>query len=167
MKRREFLKAAGAASAASLVRGTMAQPGRRYAIVMDANDAVAGSPAVRWAAEQLRGAIAAKGGLCQVVASSEQVRGVAFYVIVAAADSSDDQEFPQSRRGAMAAENVSGWRQGGRRRAGHSCLRAATREDLSYGLLELAERVRFGANPDRRCIWRSHSKRNLPTKCVA
>ena len=82
MKRREFLKVAGAASAASLVPSSMAQVGRGCTIVIDGSDPVAGAPPVQWAAEQLRAALAAKGALCRIVAPGERVRGAALYVVV-------------------------------------------------------------------------------------
>jgi hypothetical protein len=147
MKRREFLKVAGAASAATLVRGTMAQPGRRFAIVIDSNDAVAGSPAVQWAADQLRGALAAKGKLCQVVTSSERVRGVAFYVIVAAADSSMTRSFPKAgaELGGRECFRLAPGRQGG---VPATLVCGSDVGGFVYGLLELAERVRFNVNPE-------------------
>jgi hypothetical protein len=146
MKRREFLKAAGAASAATLVRGAMAQTGRSYAIVIDAHDAVAGSPAVEWAADQLRGALAAKGRLCQVVTSSERVRGVAFYVLAAAAGSSMTRSF------ANAGAEFGGqecFRLAPGRYAGVPAILVSGSDarGFVYGLLELAEQVRFSVNP--------------------
>src|ERR1035441_9454952 len=82
MKRREFLKVAGAVSAATIARGAMAQSGRGFVIVIDSNDPVASAPPVQWAAEQLRAALAAKGAWCHVVTSQERVRGAAFFVLV-------------------------------------------------------------------------------------
>jgi hypothetical protein len=145
MKRREFLKAAGAASAASLVPGAMAQAARGYAIVIDASDPVAGAPPVRWAADQLRAAIAARGALCHVVDAAVRIRGVGFYVLVnatgllparndahhgAAPIGAETFALVASRNGGMPATVVSG-----------SDVRGYV-----YGLLELAERVRFGAD---------------------
>src|ERR1700689_2685203 len=86
MKRREFLKVAGAASAGAMAHGAIAQSGRGCTIVIDGSDPVAGAPPVQWAAEQLRAALAAKGALCRIVISGEgggeRVRGSAFYVLV-------------------------------------------------------------------------------------
>ena len=72
MKRREFIKLAGAASAASVAQGALAQSGRGCSIMIDARDPVAGAPPVLWAAEQLRAALAAKGALCWIVRAGEQ-----------------------------------------------------------------------------------------------
>jgi hypothetical protein len=125
----------------------MAQTGRRYAIVIDSNDAVAGSPAVQWAADQLRGALAAKGKLCQVVTSGERVRGVAFYVLVAGAGSSMTKSFAKAGAELGGAECflLAPGRQGG---VPATLVCGSDVRGFVYGLLELAERVRFSANPE-------------------
>jgi hypothetical protein len=90
MKRREFLKAAGAASAVSLARSVGAAPAPGFIIAIDDRDPLASAGPVRWAAEQLRAAIAAKGALCRIVLSREKIQGqqlrsAAFFVFVDAA----------------------------------------------------------------------------------
>ena len=144
MKRREFLKVAGAASAATIARGSMAQSGRGFVIVIDSNDPVACAPPVQWAADELRAALAAKGAWCHVVTSQERVRGAAFFVLVNAT-------------GLAAAKNVAqtpGWRPGAEsfvlapgRQGGVPATIVSGNDVLGYvyGLLELTERVRFGA----------------------
>ena len=146
MKRREFLKAAGAASAASLVPGAMAQSGHSYAIIIGANDRAAGSPAVQWAADQLRGALAAKGRLCRVAASTEGVREAAFYVVVAAAGSTAAKSFPKGRPEIAGAEcfRLTPGRYGS---APAILVSGSDARGFVYGLLELAERVRFSSDP--------------------
>ena len=149
MKRREFLKAAGAVSAVSLVPGARAQAGRSYVIEVDSADRVVSSPPVQWAVEQLRSTIAAKGGLCRVLQTAERrerIRGAVFYVLV-------------NGTGLATARNAAG---SGTQQMGAECFAlapdrvagvAATVVSGSdargyvYGLLELAERVRFGTNP--------------------
>ncbi len=96
MKRREFLKLAGAASAARVARGATVKSGRGFAIVVDAHDPVANSLPVRWAAEQLREALAAKGKLCQVIDSTQRVPGVAFQVLVGGVASEWAKGFPHA-----------------------------------------------------------------------
>ncbi len=146
MRRREFLKGAGAASAAAMARGVVAQAGRGYAIAIDGNDPVAGAPAVRWAADQLRGAIAAKGRSCRITSSTERARGTGFYVLV-------------NSTGLVPSQNAShapGWQAGAEsfslspgRFAGMpaTIVSGGDVRGYVYGLLELAERVAFGADP--------------------
>jgi hypothetical protein len=166
MKRREFLKAAGAASAATLARGAMAQAGRGCSIVVDGNDAVAGAPPVQWAAEQLRVALAAKGALCRIVPPGERVRGSAFYVVVnspGVASASRTSTGPASANPTSAgrtptpsaplmATNLPAWHGGEESFAltpGHYAGMPATFVSANdvlgyvYGLLEMAERVQF------------------------
>ena len=146
MKRREFLKVAGAASAVSFVPCAMAQSGRTYAIVIDASDRVANSPPAAWAADQLRGALAAKGKLCRVAASTERFRGTAFNIVVAAAGSTLAKSFPKAGAGLTGADcfRLVPGRFGG---APALLVSASDARGYVYGLLELAERVRFGVDP--------------------
>jgi hypothetical protein len=152
MKRREFLKVAGAASAVSLARGVGAAPAPSFIISIDDRDPIASAAPVRWAAEQLRAAIAAKGALCRIVSlrekiPGEQLRSAAFFVFVDAA--------------ALTATNSA---HAGDLRIGPECFAllpgsvkrthtsgvTASGSDVRgyvYALLELAERVQCGADP--------------------
>jgi hypothetical protein len=150
MKRREFLKVAGAASAATMAHGAMAQSGRGCSIIIDGNDPVAGAPPVRWAAEQLRGALAAKGALCRILTSGERIRGAAFYVLVNSAGPASTGPTAPSN-----APHLPAWRPGEESFAltpGKFAGMPATFVSGSdvrgyvYGLLEMAERVRFAAD---------------------
>jgi len=150
MKRREFLKVAGAASAATIAHGAMAQSGRGCSIIIDGNDSVAGAPPVRWAAEQLRGALAAKGALCRILTSGERIRGAAFYVLVNSAGPASTGPTAPSN-----APHLPAWRPGEESFAltpGKFAGMPATFVSGSdvrgyvYGLLEMAERVRFAAD---------------------
>lgn len=150
MKRREFLKVAGAASAATMARGAMAQSGRGCSIIIDGNDPVAGAPPVRWAAERLRGALAAKGALCRIVTSGEKIHAAAFYVIVGSgglgstgpAASSNAPHLPSWHGGAESFSLTPG------RFAGMPAtfVSGSDVRGFVYGLLEMAERVRFAAD---------------------
>jgi hypothetical protein len=146
MKRREFLKVAGAATAATIARDAVGQAARSYLIVLDANDAVTNSPAVQWAADQLRGAIAAKGRVCRVVASNERVRGVVFAVVVSAAGLKQAQNGEHTQTTRPGAESF-GLAPGHFAGAPATMVWARDVRGYVYGLLELAERVRFGGNP--------------------
>jgi hypothetical protein len=150
MKRREFIKLAGVASAASVARGALAQSGRGCLIKIDARDPVAGAPPVLWAAEQLRAALAAKGALCRVVKGGEKLLGAAFYVLVNSEEPTSAGLTPAAN-----APRLPVW-QGEResfaltpiRYAGTQATIVSGSDVLGYvyGLLELAERVRFGAD---------------------
>jgi hypothetical protein len=188
MKRREFLKVAGAASAGAMAHGAIAQAGRGCTIVIDGSDPIAGAPPVQWAAEQLRAALAAKGALCRIVisgaGSSERVRGSAFYVLVNSAATSSvpvpGGKAPASP--ASAGKTQAGQKSAGVASAGLKSTGLVSTESAShlpawhpgaesfaltpgryavipativsgndvrgcvYGLLEIAERVRFAAD---------------------
>jgi len=146
MKRREFLKVAGAASAAAMARGAMAQAARGYAILVDTRDAVAGSPAVAWAADQLRSALAAKGRLCQVAGSTARAPRAAFYVLVAGTGSTWAKSFPHASAALSAAESFR-LTQGRYLTAPAILVSGSDARGYVYALLELAERVAFGADP--------------------
>ena len=152
MKRREFLKVAGAASAVSLARGVGAAPAPVFIISIDDRDPIASAGPVRWAAEQLRAAIAAKGALCRIVSLREKIQGdqlrsAAFFVFVDAAalpatntlhagDLSIGPECFALMPGSVKRTHTAGVTASGSDVRGYV-----------YALLELAERVQFGADP--------------------
>ena len=146
MKRREFIKLAGAVSAESVARAAKPTARRNFAIVIDAGDPVAGSGPVRWAAEELRSAIAAKGALCRVADSLNQARGATVYVFVnaiAVNSATSSQKTNSKPTGAEHFQLVPG-------RMGTAPVVLVLGSDVRgyvYGLLELAERVRFGTDP--------------------
>jgi hypothetical protein len=146
MKRREFLKGAGAVGAVAVSHGAVAQAGRSYLIVTDANDPMVTLPAVEWAVEQLRATIAGKGRLCRVVASSEHMHGVAFSVVVAAPGSAVAKGFPHADGELAGAERIR-LAPGRYASAPAILVSGSDARGYVYALLELAERVRFGSNP--------------------
>ena len=146
MKRREFLRLAGAASTVSLSRGAMAQAVRGIVITIDTTDPVAGAAPVRWAAEQLRMALTAKGAWCRVVTPPLHARGAAFYVVVNATALTPSRNAPHASAGPLGAESfvLAAGRQEG---VPATIVSGSDVRGYVYGLLELAERVQFGANP--------------------
>ncbi len=145
MKRREFLKVAGAVSAATVARGAMAQGSRGASIVLDAHDPLAGAAPVQWAAEQLRAALAAKGALCRIVAPGERARGSAFYVVVNSAGVTPAATTPHLAAWNGGAESFS-LTPGRFAGMPATIVSGSDVRGYVYGLLELAERVRFGAD---------------------
>lgn len=146
MRRREFLKAAGAASAAAVARGAMAQAARGYAIVMDTHDALIASPAVAWAADQLRSALAAKGKLCQVAGLTARAPRAAFYLLLAGTGSAWAKSFAHASAALAGAESFR-LTSGRYLNAPAILVSASDIRGYVYALLELAERVAFGPDP--------------------
>ena len=142
IQRREFLKLAGAVSAASLTRGALADTARGVAIVIDAQDPVASSQPVRWAAERLGNALKEKGA---IVVDDDHTKS-AFQVIVAGPASDLSKSFPQAGAGLGGADSL---RLTIGKRAGTPAIliSGSNERGFVYGLLELAERVRFNADP--------------------
>ena len=146
MKRREFLQLAGAASAVSVARGAMAQAVRGIVITIDSNDPVAGAAPVRWAAEQLRMTLTAKGAWCRVVTPPLHAHGAAFFVVVKATALTPSRNAPHASAGPLGTESfvLAAGRQEG---VPATIVSASDVRGYVYGLLELAERVQFGVNP--------------------
>ncbi|MDR3753431.1 MAG: hypothetical protein P4K93_07680 [Terracidiphilus sp.] len=146
MKRREFLKVAGAASAAGLAKGALAATGKGIAIVLDPGVAILKAPSVWWAAEQLRSAIATRGVLSRIVDSPSQIPGHAFCVIFTYGQEklppghphADDTNFAPDGFRIIAA---------GDRFVPGLLVGASNERGFIYALLELAERVRYGREP--------------------
>jgi len=146
IERRQFLKAAGAASVLGLSRTAFAAPGGRTSILIDANDSGAASGPVKRAAEQLRRALAAKGVNCQIVQSTDEAKGANSCIVVAGASSDHAKGFPQPKA-QMTTESI--FLAPGHLQSAPAILVAGT-DPLGYvyGLLELAERVEHGPDPD-------------------
>ncbi len=146
IQRREFLKTAGAVTVLGLTHSGFAEASGRVAILIDAGDPIASGEPVKRAAERLRKALSDKGVNCVVVQSTEEAKGSSSCVVVASAGSVFSRGFPQAKTEMAAAESV-------RLAPGHLEGIAATlvsgvnQLGLIYGLLELTERVQFGAEP--------------------
>jgi hypothetical protein len=145
VKRREFLKLAGAASAAGVASAAHGAAGRSISIVIDTQDPAAGAAPVRWAAEELRSAIAAKGALCRIAESLDQAHGTGLYIFVnaiAVTPGKSAQKTNAKPTGQEHFQIVPG-------RMGSRPVILVLGSDVRgyvYALLELAERVRFGAD---------------------
>src|SRR6202522_4346773 len=146
MQRRAFLKLTGAMAAFRLTPHALALPSRRISVVADGNDPIASSDPVKLAAGRLRNSLVNKGFLCDIVTSPEQAKGATFLIAVASAGSSLARNFPQAGAAPSNPESV-------RLTPGHLAETPATLVSASgprgfvYGLLELAERVQFQADP--------------------
>src|SRR5208283_5105146 len=146
MKRREFLKAAGAASAVSVAEGALAAPRKGVVIVMDPRIENLQTPPVRWAAEQLRSAIATKGGLCRIVDSLAQTTGSAFCVFFADVSPKLPPENPHAIGTTIAPDGFHIVPTQARS-APALTIFAGNERGFIYALLELAERVRYSREP--------------------
>ena len=146
MQRREFLKAAGAASAVSMARGAKSAAGKDVTIVVDGRIAVLQQPGVRWAAEQLCSAIAAKGVPSRVVDSPDGVQGGAFCVFFSQAPEKQTAGHRQANGVAAASDSFYMAAASVHYVPGVE-IAAGNARGCVYALLELAERVRYGRDP--------------------
>jgi hypothetical protein len=136
VNRRNVVKLAGSLPALAASQ-THAAPARIVAVV----EGQAAAP-VTWALDQLRQALAAKGGALDVVAA-DAVHGAALVILVAAPGSALASGFAPAR---MAAGTAEQFRLASGTLSGIPALLVAAGDTRGfvYGLLELAERVRFG-----------------------
>src|SRR5512146_1058069 len=146
IERREFIKAAGAATVLGFASTGFAAPRGRTIILIDGNNSVASSAPVKRAAAQLRKALAAKNVNCQIVQSAGEVKGASSCIVVAGASSEHSKGFLQPRT-AMTTESV--FLAPGHFRSTPAIL-VSGGDSLGYvyGLLELADRVEHGADPN-------------------
>jgi hypothetical protein len=145
IQRREFLKSVGAVAVLGLSRPAHAKPGDRVVILIDSGDAVASSEPVKWAAERLRNALAAKDVNCQIAQSIDEAKGASSCIVVAGNSSELAKGFPQPKA-EMATESVHlapGHFQG----TPAILVSGIDQLGFIYGCLELADRVEHGAEP--------------------
>lgn len=143
--RRDFLKMAGAAGVYGVSHRAVAAGADRVCIIVDPANEDATSAAASRAAEQLRQDIAAKGLPCERAHSAEAARGSAFCVVVAGADSAMARGFPSSAP--LAVPESLRLSSGAVGSTLAVLVSASDALGFVYGLLELAERVRFGSHP--------------------
>ena len=146
IERRDFLKAAGAASVLGLTRTAFAAPGGRTAIFIDGSDQSASSAPSKRAAEQLRSALSSKNVNCEIVQSADGVKGAGSCIVVAPITSDYAKGFPQPKSN-LATEGV--FIAPGHLQSTPAILVSGV-DPLGYvyGLLELADRVEHGADAD-------------------
>lgn len=152
--RRQFIKKTGTVAAAVAGASLLNLPalGREenlpVTIVLDADEPVAQEPPVRWAAEQLRDALAARGGAAQIRERFEQEPGSRETVFVTSGVSKPARQVCQGRGVAPPEASESFVLARGKSGQRPLLLAAgADRRGLVYALLELADRIQFAADP--------------------
>lgn len=144
LRRREFLKLAGAAGVCGLSSTSLAEGAGRVCLIVDAENAMASSgPAMR-AVGRLAEALSANGVRCEVVRTADGMGGAAFCVVVAYAGSHLAKGFEAGETSA-AAESVR-MAPGRVGRVPATLVSANDARGFVYGLLELAERVQCGGD---------------------
>ncbi|MFP5228668.1 MAG: hypothetical protein ACLGXA_13680 [Acidobacteriota bacterium] len=144
VERREFLKLAGAAAAGGLSRGAGAETAGGLFVVLDGADPVASSGPVRRAAERLCSAAAAKGTTAHVVTDLKDAAGASDVVVAAGPKSELTKHFSHANEALTGAERVR-LTPGQVEHAPAVLVSGSDARGFVYGLLELAERVEFGA----------------------
>jgi hypothetical protein len=143
MDRRDFLKLASIAAVASTADPAYAFAGQKVCLVLDREGAAISSAAVKWGVEKLRLALTQKGIEVKEAASLGPETGASQFVVVAASTSSLASSFAQDKAFTAGPESVS--LTPGRVNGTPAVLVSATdARGFVYGLLELAERVRYG-----------------------
>jgi hypothetical protein len=144
--RRNFIKQTSQVTGFGFLREGLAGASGRVALIVDPADPVASSPPVKWAAEQLRLAVTAKGASLHVVNSPEEAGDSSLKIVVAGVGSGMARAFlkgghvPPAREAFLLMPG---------KMSGKPALLVSASDPTGfvYGLLELADRVRFGADP--------------------
>ena len=147
VERREFLKLAGATTVVGLTRSTGASSPRRIAVLMDAGDRDASGEPARRAADKLREALVSKGARCDLVSSPEQAAAAGMCIVVASRRSDLARGFRTPDNHEVIGESVV-IAPGQIGRTPALLVSGTGPRGFVYGLLELAERVRFGGDPE-------------------
>jgi hypothetical protein len=150
--RRDFIKttaaAAAAASGVSLPRISSAESNPSVAIFPDPDDKIIAEPPVQWAIDQLREAFSSRGITSQVVSRQNQPSSAADRIIIGSRSSAVARERLARERISTPdfPEALALVRSKSR---GQTELLACGSDvpGLVYGVLELADRVRFAQNP--------------------
>lgn len=146
IERREFIKAAGAATVLGFSRTGFADSGGRVIIYIDGDDPVASSAPVKRAAGQLRKTLTAKNVDCQIAQSAAEVKGASSCIVVAGVSSEHARGFVQPT---VARTDEGVFMAPGHFQSSPAILVSGI-DPLGYvyGLLELADRVEHGTNTD-------------------
>src|SRR5664279_2124785 len=144
--RRDFLKlAGGAAAACGLSRNAFATGEGRVCVILDPENLVASREPVKKAAERLRLELEKKGVSCAVVDTAEASVGASICVVAAVPESQLARGF--SRGTPLAAPESLRLSPGKVGSVTGVLVSAGDARGYVYGLLELAERVRFSSQP--------------------
>ena len=145
LPRRDFLKLVSSATAWGLTPLAVADPREGVGVVLDRESPIAANRPVAWAASRLQESLVAKGIGCKVVESIEHVESAALCIVAAAHESKAAMKFG-SGRAALIPDSfqVTPGRIG---MAPATLISANNIRGLVYGLLDLTERVAFGADP--------------------
>src|ERR1017187_760118 len=145
MPRRDFLKQAGAAGVCGLSSTGFTAGIARVSMIVDPENTAASSGPAKRAAGQLRQSLAAKGVSCDTVWSTKTATGSAFCVLVAGAESHLAKGFLAGAP-LTSAESLR-LTPGQVGRVPAVLVSAKDARGFVYGLLELAERAKFGEDP--------------------
>ena len=144
--RRDFIKQGGRAAAFGLLGERLYGASGRVALMVDPSDPAASSPQAKWAASELRQAVIAKGATLEIVNSPEAAASDALKIVVARTGSPMARGFLEA--GAAAPIREAFLLMPGKM-SGKTAMLVSASEPTGYvyGLLELTDRVRFGADP--------------------
>uniref|UniRef100_A0A372INP5 Uncharacterized protein n=2 Tax=Paracidobacterium acidisoli TaxID=2303751 RepID=A0A372INP5_9BACT len=143
LERRTFLKLVGAA-AVTAAQDAVALPAHTVAIVVDPDSAITRSEPVSWAVKTLQDALSAK-GIAATLSASPQEGSHSFVVVVAPAGSPLVRSFGSLPH--LEAPETTALIPGKLSGSPAVLVSAIDNRGFVYGLLELADRVRFDADP--------------------
>ena len=146
MRRREFVKQAGTLSILGATGAKLSAADGRIVVLADPSDSNVSSRPVKWAIGELLKSIEARHAVATVVGSPGEVTDAVFYIAVAGRLSPLSQAFRENKPFLDAREAFS--LRGGKINGKVAVLVCgADTKGFVYGLLELADRVRFGGDP--------------------
>jgi hypothetical protein len=143
--RRDFLKLAGGAAACGFSREVFATGDGHFCVILDPKNPAASSEPVKKAAERLRLELGKKGVSCAVVDTAEASVDASICVVAATPESQLAQGF--SRGTPLTAPESLRLSPGKVGPVTGVLVSAGDVRGFVYGLLELAERVRFSSQP--------------------
>jgi hypothetical protein len=146
IRRREFVKQAGALSVLGLSEKKLGAFSGPVALITDETDSNISNRPVKWAIEELRQAIESHRTQAVVAGSPGEARDAALFVVVAGGRSPLSQSFRKSQVFPTAREAFT-LRAGKIENKPAVLVCGADRRGFVYGVLELADRVRLGGDP--------------------
>jgi len=142
IRRREFLKLAGAAAALGTSEFSFAFANKDIAVLLDSVELVASTAPVKWAAGKLQKAITARGGSCAIISDVNALHGAGLVVVVGGDQSHSAKSFPSPNAPLNGPESL---RLTPGKLVGTPAIwiSATDVRGFVYGLLELADRVEY------------------------